>query len=66
MGTGGLLSESFFLSKGALSGLEHDARNELLALFQDCDTEAHLFTETAAKTLKQHEAALWCRYAAAA
>lgn len=38
MGTEGLLSESFFLSKAALSGLEHDARNELLALFQDCDT----------------------------
>jgi hypothetical protein len=62
----GVLSESFFLSKGALSGLENDARNELLALFPDCNAEAHLFSETAAKTLKQHEAALWCRYAAAA
>ena len=62
----GILSESFFLSNGALGGLERDARNELLALFPDCDAEAHLFHETAATTLKQHEAALWCRYAVAA
>ncbi|MEL7259302.1 MAG: Hint domain-containing protein [Pseudomonadota bacterium] len=54
----GALSESFFLSRQSLSAVDADQRRELLSLFPSLTSQMARFGETAAPTLKRHEAAL--------
>ena len=54
----GALSESFFLSKNALSGVTGDQRRELLALFPSLDAGLESFGSSAALTLRKSDAAL--------
>ena len=54
----GALSESFFLSENALSGVTADQRRELLALFPSLDAGLESFGGSAALTLRKSDAAL--------
>ncbi len=56
--TDGVLSESFFLTRQALKGLERTQTEELLALFPSLEEQIEAFGHTAARTLKRHEASL--------
>lgn len=54
----GVLTESFFLSENALSGVTRDQRRELLALFPSLDEGLDSFGSSAALTLRKSDAAL--------
>ena len=54
----GVLSESFFLSANSVKGVEAPQRRELLSLFSSLPVGMSSFGETAALTLKRHEATL--------
>ncbi|WP_306113867.1 MULTISPECIES: Hint domain-containing protein [unclassified Roseovarius] len=54
----GVLTESFFLSENALSGVTRDQRRELLSLFPSLDEGVERFGRSAALTLRKADAAL--------
>lgn len=54
----GALTESFFLSENALSGVTRDQRAELLALFPSLDEGMDRFGSSAALTLRKSDAAI--------
>ena len=60
----GTLSESFFLSENALSGVTSDQQKELLALFPTLAEGIRDFGQSAALTLRKSDAALFRQYVA--
>ena len=58
----GALTESFFLAKTAISGLDQAAHEELLSIFPCLDTARRSFGATAAPTLRGREASVLRSY----
>ena len=54
----GVLTESFFPTPQALSGVEHAAQSELLQMFPDICHSVHAYAQTARPVLRRIEAAL--------
>ena len=60
----GTLSESFFLSENALTGVSSDQQKELLALFPTLAEGIRQFGQSAALTLRKSDAELFRQYVA--